>query len=334
MMTQELGKLESVNLRDVWKTEAGDFTPWLAQEENLKILGDAIGIELEFVEKEKGVGPFRADILCKDTADDSWVLIENQIEKTDHRHLGQLLTYAAGLKAVTIIWIADRFTEEHRAALDWLNSITGDDFRFFGLEVELWKIGDSIAAPKFNTISKPNDWSKTIAQTSEQPITKTMAMQLRYWTEFSDFLEQENSQLKIRTPRPRHWYDFGIGRTKFRLTAFMDTTKRRIGINLIVRGKEVRPFFSLLQKQKEAIGTEIGGKLLWISSPNKRQSRITLYNDIDPTDETGWKSQYAWFKEKLELFDKAFRDRIKNLNAEDWDPNEEDDEDGDYEDDD
>ena len=113
----KLGRLKKVDLREVWKTEAQHFTPWLANEENLALLGDTIGLDLECEAVEKNVGPFRADILCKDTANDSWVLIENQVERTDHTRLGQLLTYAAGLKTVTIVWIAQRFTDEHRAEI-------------------------------------------------------------------------------------------------------------------------------------------------------------------------------------------------------------------------
>lgn len=111
-----LGRLEKVELRDVWKTEAQDFTPWLAKEDNLALLGNTIGLDLELEAVEKNVGAFRADILCKDTATNAWVLVENQVERTDHTHLGQLLTYAAGLNTVTIVWIAKRFTDEHRAA--------------------------------------------------------------------------------------------------------------------------------------------------------------------------------------------------------------------------
>src|SRR6516164_3926241 len=118
-----LGKLERVDVRRVWANEAGGFTPWLAQDENITLLGEAIGIELDVEAQEKAVGPFRADILCKDAATDNWVLIENQLERTDHTHLGQLLTYAAGLDAVTIVWVSPNFTEEHRATLDWLNKI-------------------------------------------------------------------------------------------------------------------------------------------------------------------------------------------------------------------
>src|SRR5437016_7933967 len=121
---QALARLTRVELREIFATEAGDFTPWLAQADNLKLLADAIGLDLECEAQEKWVGPYRADILCKDLSTQNWVLIENQIEKTDHTHLGQLLTYAAGLDAVTIVWIAQKFTEEHRAALDWLNEHT------------------------------------------------------------------------------------------------------------------------------------------------------------------------------------------------------------------
>ena len=128
----DLGRLEKVELRSVWGTEDQDFTPWLAQEENLNVLADTIGVDLELEAQEKSVGTFRADILCKDTGTGDWVLIENQLERTDHTHMGQLMTYAAGLQAVTIVWVSLRFTDEHRAALDWLNDITDERFRFFG----------------------------------------------------------------------------------------------------------------------------------------------------------------------------------------------------------
>ena len=147
-MNVPLGRLERVDLRAVWVNEAGDFIPWLAQEENVELLGETLGLDLEVEAQEKNVGPFRADILCKDTATGAWVPIENQLERTDHSHLGQLLTYAAGLEAVTIVWVARAFTEEHRATLDWLNEISDERFNFFGLEVEVWRIGEFDARPE------------------------------------------------------------------------------------------------------------------------------------------------------------------------------------------
>ena len=153
MTRATLGRFEPVALRDIWTSEAAEFTPWLARPENLSVLGETLGIDLELEAQERSVGPFRADILCKDIATDSWVLVENQLERTDHIHLGQLLTYASGLEAVTIVWIAAQFTDEHRSTLDWLNRITDARFRFFGLEVELWRIGDSLPAPRFSVIA-------------------------------------------------------------------------------------------------------------------------------------------------------------------------------------
>lgn len=184
-MNPQLGRLSKVEIRDIWKSEPGDFTPWLASDENIALLGETIGLELEVEAQEKNVGPFRADILCKNTASQTWVLIENQLERKDHIHLGQLVTYAAGLQAATIVWVAARFTDEHRAALGRLNEITSDEFSFFGLEVELWKIGNSPAAPKFNIVSKPNDWSRAVssaARTSDGSLSDSKQLILDYWT--------------------------------------------------------------------------------------------------------------------------------------------------------
>ncbi len=182
MTEPQLAKLERVDLRTAWKSEPADFTPWLAKEENLALLGETLGMTLVLEEQEKDVGPFRADILCKEPQTDQWVLIENQLERTDHTHLGQIITYAAGLNAVTVVWIAASFTEEHRAALDWLNEITGEGADFFGVQVELYRIGDSPAAPHFTFASKPNAWSKRVLRRDGEG---------RQWDEESFFAELE-----------------------------------------------------------------------------------------------------------------------------------------------
>ena len=218
MKEQSLGRLKRVSLREVWASESEHFTPWLGQEENLKLLGDTIGLELELEDQEKDVGPFRADLLCKSTLDDSWVLIENQLERTDHGHLGQLLTYAAGLEAVTIIWVAERFTDEHRAALDWLNEKTDDGVNFFGLEVELWRIGDSPIAPKFNIVSKPNDWTKRVqsAATKGGELSSLKQTQLKFWIAFKEYMDA-NSKIRCQKPAPHHWLSSSLGRSGFHL---------------------------------------------------------------------------------------------------------------------
>ena len=322
-MTKSLGKLEHVELRDIWATEDRDFTPWLAQESNLELLAETIGMELELEAQEKDVGPFRADILCKSMEGDSWVLIENQIEKTDHRHLGQLLTYAAGLQAVTIVWVASEFTEEHRAALDWLNKITDESFRFFGLEVELWRIDGSVAAPKFNVISKPNNWSKSISQAaqkiSESATTETQELQYRYWQQLVDHLQNSGSKLRRQAARPRHWHDFSIGRSGAIITTTVNTRENRIGAGVYINHKDYsKEFFHLLLEDKEAIEGEFGFALDWQELPDKTACRIAIYKDADPTNENGWAEQHQWLMDVVERFDRAFRPRIKQLNPEDW----------------
>jgi len=134
-----LGRLQKVDIREIWKNEAADFTPWLAEPDNIKLLGDTIGMELEVESVETDVGRYYADILCKETTSDRYVVIENQIERTDHDHLGKTITYAAGLGATAVVWVAKHFTEEHRGAFDWLNEMTKAEVSFFGLEVEAWR---------------------------------------------------------------------------------------------------------------------------------------------------------------------------------------------------
>lgn len=151
----ELGRLEQVDLREAWPNEAINFTPWLA--ENIDHLGDALGLDLEVREQEAAVGPFSLDLLVHDVNGDRPVVIENQLDATDHDHLGKLLTYAAGYDAHVVIWIGKTFREEHRAALDWLNSRTGESTSFFGVVVEVWRISSSTAAPHFSVVASPNN---------------------------------------------------------------------------------------------------------------------------------------------------------------------------------
>lgn len=314
-----LGRLESVDLRNAWPKEASDFTPWLAREENLSLLGKTIGIELELEAQEQSVGPFRADILCKDTRNGDWVLIENQLEWTDHTHLGQILTYAAGLKAVTIIWIADRFTEEHRATLDWLNDITDNRFNFFGIEVELWRIGDSSAAPKFNIVSQPNDWTRTIKEVTKGELTETKRLQLEFWTEHRKMLEDRGGPINPVKPLPQNSTWFAVGRTGFGLVAGMNTRKKRFSVSLVCYPPHHREHFQLLQASKDEIEAEIGEPL----DPYEAEKSCWLAierKDTDPLDRTSWPDQMRWLCDKLELFDKVFRERVANLEAEEHIP--------------
>lgn len=326
MSVYNLGKLVKVELRDIWMSESSHFTPWLAREENLLILGETLGLELELEAQEKAVGPFRADILCKDISTNAWVLVENQLERTDHSHLGQLLTYASGLEAVTIVWIAARFTEEHRSTLDWLNRITDETFRFFGVEVELWRIGESPAAPRFNIVSKPNNWNKLVTQAAraidDSELTGTKSLQLAYWAALGNVLVSKGGPLaKERKPQPQPWMAYSIGRTGFSVNASMARPKRQVRAELYMSSASAKPWFHLLHAQKDAIEQEFGYKLDWEELPEGKDTRIsTPFNDIDPEDQADWPRQHEWLATRMNDFYRVFVNRVRALDANTWVP--------------
>lgn len=329
MNNSTLGRLEKVNLRDFWETEATDFTPWLAQPENISLLAESLDLGadgLEVEAQEKNVGPFRADILCKNTADGHWVLIENQLERTDHLHLGQLLTYAAGLNAVTIVWIAERFTEEHRAAVDWLNEITDERFNFFGLEIELWRIGDSPLAPKFNMVSKSNDWTRSVTGAASRiqmgELTEAKQLQLEYWTAFRDYMLEHGKVVRPQKASPQNWMNFAIGRSDFWMLSSVNTQQNFITVSLNLGGESSKAHFHLLYQEKEKYEQTFGSALDWRKLPNRTESRIAVTKQVDPADKQDWPSQHQWIREQLEKLHTTFSSAIKTLDASDYIPDE------------
>ncbi|MFN3262910.1 MAG: DUF4268 domain-containing protein [Pikeienuella sp.] len=319
MTGTSLGRLQRVELREIWASEPADFTPWLAREENLSVLAEAVGLELELEAQERAVGPFRADILCKDIGTGDWVLVENQLERTDHTHLGQLLTYASGLEAVTIVWVAGRFTEEHRSTLDWLNKITDERFRFFGLEVELWRIGASPAAPKFNVVSKPNNWSRAVAEAARNiddvGLSEVRASQLAYFQALNTVLEGKQGPVRgNRKPLPQAWIEYPIGRTNFKVAAAMLRPSRCIRAELYIAGVDAKGFFARLINDRRSLESELGFPLEWEELPERRDCRICVYlRDLDPLDRGDWPRQHEWLAEHLNSLHRVFRERVRSL---------------------
>lgn len=322
-MGTELGKLERLNPREVWENEASYFTPWLAEANNLGLLGETIGLELECEAQERRVGPFRADILARDTATGEWVLIENQLESTDHIHLGQLLTYAAGLKAVTVVWVAQHFTDEHRAALDWLNEITAEGINFFGLEIELWRIDGSRPAPKFNVVSKPNEWSRTITGAAEQNLSETQQLYLEYWSALKEHLKEQKSSVQMGKPQPQLWMTFPTGRSSFYISASVSRQKQIGWVSLVIYCTEHVTHFRQLQQDKEAIEAEIGHALEWRELPQGKESHIRqCFSALNPASREDWPRQHDLFQKALERFTACFRPRVKTLYAMDMEEEE------------
>ncbi|MFV2044610.1 MAG: DUF4268 domain-containing protein [Anaerolineales bacterium] len=313
----KLGTLKKVDLRSIWASESDHFTPWLAAEDNLRNLGDVIGIELELEATEKDVGPFRADILCKDTASDRWVLVENQLEQTNHTHLGQVVTYAAGLGAATVVWIADRFTDEHRAAMDWLNEISGSDIGFFGLEVELWRIGDSLAAPKFNIVSNPNEWTKDITSAASAvergELSDKRKRQLRFFTEFRQFVLDNTEGFKPAPPRPRGRIRIGTGNPGYTLGAvasFWNSVTNNYELQEIRAefrfvGQDALDNFDQLELMKSEVEKKIPEELYWHGPSESKSRRIYIRRDADLYTEDDWPNQFRWLVEKLEALENS-----------------------------
>ncbi|WP_430513618.1 hypothetical protein [Pannonibacter phragmitetus] len=242
-----LGKIETVDIRTVWRNEAGDFTPWLAQEENLAALGEALHLgELTLQSTELSVGDFSADIVAVDEGG-AQVLIENQLEPTDHRHLGQVLTYLAGLgnNEATIVWVSIRFREEHRAAIDWLNRSTVDGYDFFGVEIEVLRIGGSDPAPRFNVVAMPNDWARqarqAVRRASSEAVSETGALYQEYWLAMREVYEASGRSIAS----PRHGRAsgcrFGSVAPGSRFPLWRTEQKRRCVSNFICGRRECHP---------------------------------------------------------------------------------------------
>ena len=314
----KLSTITPVELRDCWQSESSDFTPWLAKEENMKLLAEAINIdELEVIAQEEYVGPYRADILCKETGTEKFVLIENQLEKTDHTHLGQIMTYAAGLDAVTIIWIAQRFTEEHRAAIDWLNNITDKEFNFYGIEIKLIKIDDSCAAPVFNVIAKPNDSSKSARSASSQKSiddkTDTEKFRYEFWLSFIEYMNDNPSKLfRPQRASDNHWMNIAIGTSKAGICLLINQRDNKITTQLYINDDIEKKLFDALLVYKEKATSEICQNLDWRRLDGKKSSTIDLVLNCDLSDKSKHNELFEWLKVNTEKFITFFKPILKN----------------------
>ena len=310
MNADKLGTLEAVDLRTVWTDEAREFTPWLSRPENLARLSQALDLELELEGTEIFVGPFKADLLANETGTNSKVIIESQLERTNHDHLGKIITYASGLRAKTIIWIAKEFTEEHRQAIDFLNEVAAPDLGVYAVEIRLYRIGNSPPAPFFEIISSPNEYAATAKQ-EEGALTETKALYLEFWTRFREYCESRGSNLNLTKPHAQHWYGLAVGRTKFGLNLTASARLHRIGCEIYIGGIQAKSAFKLLEADKQSIEQELGS-LEWMKL--KQDARIVTYkHDIDIEDGAAQQTAFEWLRQKAESFYRTFSPRIKAL---------------------
>lgn len=307
----QLGKLERINdLRKIWPHEALDFTPWLAEEENLSLLCDAVGIDMTVDETESSVGSFNVDILATETDTGKKIVIENQLEDTNHDHLGKTITYAAGKNANIIIWIVKKAREEHRLAVEWLNNHTDDDIGFFLLEIELWSINQSAPAVKFNVVERPNDWAKEIKK-ADSTMNATKKLKLEYWTEFNEYAFEDAGfarMFKKRKPSTDHWYTVSLGSSEYHMSFLMNTQKNILAVEFAITDN--KDLYKLLYEKKDAIEAAAEAQLDWRELPDRKMSRILYETGVDFSNKDEWKEQFDWIKEYSVKIAKAFKKHL------------------------
>ncbi|MDA8051626.1 MAG: DUF4268 domain-containing protein [Rhodospirillales bacterium] len=329
-----LGTFEPVSVKDAWPNEAGNFTPWLAEAGSIAALGEALGLDLEVEATEAWIGSFSADILARASDEPNHrVLIENQFGETDHRHLGQMLTYPAGIDgARTVVWIAEKILPDHRAAVDWLNTNTKPEFSFFAVEIELWRIGNSAPAPRFNVVASPNEWTRgpIVVPPGNGELAGRYRIRLAYWASFADYLGQKGSKFRIGCDNKDPWFWFATGRAGFGIVATIGLRRQRIGVNFNMSDDADKSKFHALYSEKESIEQQFGEPLLWEELPGKKASRIAVYRDgVDPADPSQYDDLHKWMLDKMERFRTTFSERVKLLGSSgDTEPGEEETPDG------
>lgn len=304
----ELSRLHKIDLREVWKHEALDFTKWLAQEDNLALLSEEIGVDINLIKTEANVGSFNVDILAEDS-NNRKIVIENQLETTNHDHLGKIITYASGYDAKIVIWIVKDVRNEHKQAIDWLNEHTDENINFFAIKLELWQIGDSPYAPKFQIICKPNEWAK-IMKSPVSSLTERKLKLLDFWTALNEFLNNKNSQIHPQKPSSDHWNDVSIGTSKAHISLTAKGKENKIGVELYIPNN--KEFYYQLVEHKEDIEKLFGEELYWQELKDKKASRISINrSNFDLYNNENWQNDFNWLEEKALKFKNTFCHFIK-----------------------
>lgn len=300
-MTQQRPKLSKKilieNLREIWKNEAKDFTPWLARPENLALLGESVGVEIdeESIQTELSIGPYFADIYAHEVDAGRRIIIENQLTSSNHEHLGKLLTYAAGKDASIIIWIVQTATDEHRKAVEWLNQNFANDKEksLFLIEMQVWKVGNEMA-PHFNVVERPNEWAKSIRDYSD--LTPMDKLKLNFWTEFNNYLRLNNPHLfHLNKPNKGHYYRIYFGSKEAVLELSVIPREKSIGVELLI--KDNKELYNSLYQERIEVENAIQSTIRWYNDKTKKAARLMVRRSFDLKNEEEWNQAFDWFCE-------------------------------------
>ncbi len=302
--------ITKVDPRTIWAHEAHDFTPWLAH--NLSKLGDAVGLELELVEREADVGGFSLDLLAKDLGRNANVIIENQLATTDHDHLGKIITYASGFDADVILWLSTEIREEHRQALDWLNQRTDSNTDFFGIVVEIIRIGNSRPALQFRVAVSPNEWQKSKKKQSTAASSEKSELYRTYFQDLLDELRTKHHFTAARKAQPQNWYSFSSGDNRFKYSHSF-TNGNRVRCEIYIDCGDAgnnKEYFKRLLDNRESIESDFGGPLAWEPLEDRRASRIAIYRSGSIEDSTeALQEIHDWAVKNLLRLKKIFSGR-------------------------
>ena len=306
----KLSRLEEItDLRMVWPHEAKDFTPWLSQEDNIVLLADAIGIEITVDETESSVGDFNLDISASETDTGRKIIIENQLEDTNHDHLGKLITYASGKSADVIVWVVKHAREEHRAAIEWLNNHTDNDIGFFLCEIKLYRIGDSAPAVKFDVIEKPNDWTKEVKKS--ESVNGYQQQRYEYWQAFQDYAFEKpefKKMFKRRKPSMDNWMNYSVGSSVCHIAVSQIRKRNEAYVELYI--DDDKEFFQELFQHKNEIESAAELTFDWRELPERKASRIMIVKQVSFDDKNQWKEQFEWISDVMLKMKKAFKEYI------------------------
>lgn len=296
----KLGKIKRItDLRSVWQHESLNFSKWLAQDENLAQLSEAIGIDIILDELESSVGNFNADIFAIEEGTDRKIIIENQLEDTNHDHLGKIITYASGKGAEVIVWIVKRARDEHRQAIEWLNQNTGVKIGVFLVEIELWQIDDSAIAPKFNVVERPNDWAKQMKNVDN--LSETKRLQQKFWLSLNETIKCSYAKdFSPRKAQPQHWYDLSVGSSSYHIGLTVNTQKKRLGAEIYIPDDKEK--FAMFKEHADEIEQFVGNKVEWREAT--KATRIITLHSCDISDESKWPQAIEWLLNKAMAFKK------------------------------
>ena len=310
----KLGTVKPFDIRHVWNDEARDFTPWLLN--NVEALSESIGLELELHHAEHPVGKFSLDLIGVISGTQDRVIIENQLDSSDHKHFGQLLTYAGGTDAKYVIWIARDFRDEYLSALKWLNDGTTEDINFFAVEVSAVTIGDSLPAPIFKVVAQPNEWSKEAKASANALVSGGRGQkQLEFWEQLLEALNKRNpSWTKSKKGRSQSWLSIasGVGNISYNFT--VTRKEKRVEIVFWSDDRSVNEYrFSKLKEDRSEIEGVFGHELDWYFPDEKKQPVLRFGTTADFDDESEWESVIEWLVDNHAKLRSAVDDKLQNL---------------------